>query len=152
VANAGNVASWPIEAGDKPDLHWVNRGAEDDRNACCRGLSGKRGRTAGRNCDHGHTTTDQISGHLWQPINLVVSKTKFDRDVAAFDVAGFAQTLTKFGDDLCLRLKRPKVKISYYRHPRLLRPRRQRPRRGGIAEKGDEGAAVHRSHFIQLLR
>src|SRR5262245_11003299 len=46
--DSGNVATWPVEAGDEAKVDRVASGAEDDRNGGGRGLGGKRrGRGAG---------------------------------------------------------------------------------------------------------
>ena len=54
---------------------------------------------------------------------------KFDRDVAAFDIAGFTQASSKRPDIVSVRLGRAGVEKPDHRHRRLLRARRERPRR-----------------------
>jgi hypothetical protein len=47
-------------------------------------------------CDnHLHTTPHQIGCEVGEPLIFIVRPSEFDRHVAAFDVAGFAQALTK---------------------------------------------------------
>ena len=61
--------------------------------------------------------------------DVAVRPLKIDRDVAAFDVAGFTQAFSKCPYIVGVRLGRAGVKKSDHRHRRLLCPRRQRPRR-----------------------
>src|SRR5262249_3681028 len=68
--------------------------------------------------------------------------------VPALNIAGFRQALAKRGQKLCILTRRPGVEKPNHRHRRLLRARRERPRRGA-AKKRDEVAALHlRGHLI----
>jgi hypothetical protein len=53
----------------------------------------------------------------------------FDADVPAFDKAGFAEALQNRLQAIRIRLGRAAAKVTDDWHPRLLRARRQRPRR-----------------------
>src|SRR5262249_19663346 len=67
-----------------------------------------------------------------------------DGDGAALDPTEFAQSLDKGGDAQALERTRVGTQISDGRHlPRLLRARRERPRRRSAAEECDELAALH---------
>src|SRR5262245_24343798 len=74
---------------------------------------------------------------------LTIGPTIFDRDVLAFDVATFAQTLSKRIEIVGIRRSRRAVEKPDDGDPRLLRPRRERPRRRGAAEQRDELATSH---------
>src|SRR5262249_54186529 len=71
-----------------------------------------------------------------------------DGKVAALDVAGLAQTLVKCANKLreWFEIARPTVEKSDHRHRRLLRTRRQRPRRRRAADAREECAP--RRHSI----
>jgi hypothetical protein len=60
IIDAGRVATWPGEVGNKTKFHGVFADAEDDRNRICRSLSRERSGRGGRG-DYGDATTDQIS-------------------------------------------------------------------------------------------
>src|SRR5262249_43630384 len=67
---------------------------------------------------------------------------KFDRNVFALDIAGLAQTLAERAHTICIRNWCPAAEEPDHRHPRLLRARRDRPRRRA-AEQRYERAALH---------
>src|SRR6516162_5723997 len=74
---------------------------------------------------------------------MTFSPAIFDRHVAAFDEAGLAQAFAECSDigsppGWCFTVEKPN-----YRHRRLLRARRQRPRHRRAAEQRDELAAFH---------
>ena len=52
-----------------------------------------------RRCDNGDVVADQIGSHLRQTIIVPVGPAVFDRDVLAFDKAGFAQPLAERRDE-----------------------------------------------------
>src|SRR5262245_47716565 len=66
----------------------------------------------------------------------------FDREIAAVDPAEFAQSLHEGGGPLALRRRAARSEQSDSRHLRLLRARRERPRRCA-AEQRDELAPPH---------
>src|SRR5437016_3530629 len=65
------------------------------------------------------------------------------RPPPAFDEAALAQALAEYGDKMRRILRRPGAHEPDYRHRRLLRARRERPRHRRAAEKSDELAAFH---------
>ena len=87
--------------------------------------------------DHGHLTTNQLSRHRRHSVVLPLRPAIFDRHVLALDIAGFLQALTERGHHGRVPARRCAVEEPDHRHRRLLRPRRQRPRRRA-AEQGDE--------------
>src|SRR5439155_19764641 len=133
----------PVEAADEIVLHWVARGCEDDRYRCGCGL--------GRNCrqgvvrsDHRHLTAYQIGCEVGESIILVLRPAILDRHTLAFDVPGFADALPECGHKTCSVGRRRAAEEPDHRHPRLLRPRRKRPR-GRTAEQRDELATAAHS-------
>jgi hypothetical protein len=66
----------------------------------------------------------------------------FDRHIAAFGEAGFAQALAERGEERGVSARRFAVELSDDWHRRLLRACRERPRGGRTAEEGDKGAAT----------
>src|SRR5262249_55543203 len=73
----------------------IGRYLEDDRNRRGRCLGRQCRRSATRRGNHGYLTTDEIGRQWPQSIVLAVRPAIFDRHVAAFDIAGFAQTLVE---------------------------------------------------------
>src|SRR5262245_27533831 len=72
---------------------------------------------------------------------LAFGKAECEHNVIAFDIACLLQALTKCAQTLrerCSSAKKPN-----HRHRRLLRARRERPRRRCAAEQRDEFAALH---------
>jgi hypothetical protein len=61
---------------------------------------------------------------------------EFDRDVLALDKACFLQALAERGHEVRHVSERPAVEKPHHRHRRLLRTRRERPRRRRAAERG----------------
>src|SRR5262249_50097554 len=67
----------------------------------------------------------------------------FDRDVLAFDVAGFLQTLAECANEVRIRSGRSAMKITDHWHDRPLRARPERPRGHRAAKQRDELASLH---------
>src|SRR5262245_10249621 len=84
----------------------------------------------------------------WRPslFELAFGPRTFDCDVSALDVAGLLQTIAERGHMKCIAAGRRAVKEPDHWHRRLLRPRRQRPRRA--AEKRYELAASYVGHGL----
>src|SRR5262245_6281779 len=66
----------------------------------------------------------------------------FDRDILAYRITDFAQPVAKGGFVVRIPAGCVGVQITDHRHPRLLRPRRERPRRRA-AKQRDELAPPH---------
>ena len=94
--------------------------------------------------DHGDLAANQIGHQFRQPIELIFGPAIFDRDVLAFDIAGFFQALANASQTVCVSRRAMWGREPNHRHRRLLRPRQKRPRRSA-AEKGDELTALHYS-------
>src|SRR5262245_32018080 len=86
--------------------------------------------------------SDQIRRQLGQPVVLVLCEAIDDRHVLAFDVARLLQALMECAQTLRDIVGRSQIEKSDHRQRRLLRARRQRPRRRA-AEDRDKLAAFH---------
>src|SRR5262249_29550942 len=69
----------------------------------------------------------------------------FDRDISAFHIAVFAQTLVESAEVVHESAWRLMAEKAYHQHPGLLRARRNRPRGCRAAKEGDELASRHRA-------
>src|SRR5262249_16635744 len=87
--------------------------------------------------DHRHLTAYQIGCEVRQYVVLVLRPAILDHNILALDVAGFTKALPECGQIACTIRKRRAAEESDHRHCRLLRPRRERPRRRG-SEQRDE--------------
>jgi hypothetical protein len=137
-ARARHAAARPAEAGHKAYLDRKIAAGKNDRNRRCRSFGRERRAVTACRDDHRHLTADQIGRHCRQSIKLSLRPAEFDRDILAFDIAGFfVQTLTERRDDRCRLARGPAAKEPDHRHCRLLRARRERPR-CRAAEKGNK--------------
>src|SRR6516162_1216847 len=94
--------------------------------------------------DYGHLEANQVGSQRRQLIVLKLRPTEFDRQIAAFDITNFVQSLDeRIGHILCLA-RRPGAEITDRRQRRLLRARRERPG-SGTADQRDELAPFHYS-------
>src|SRR5262245_55268306 len=82
--------------------------------------------------------SNEVSCERRQPIQLSLRPAIFDRDVLTLDVTGFVQATAERAHYGSERLSRLSIQKSDHRHRRLLRPRRDRPRRRRAAEQRDE--------------
>src|SRR5262249_42086696 len=138
----GRVAARPVETGDKPSRHGVGTRGEDDWNGLRGGQQlsyGGRVATDQYDCDPAAYEIDRHPGH---PVQLTVGPAILDGDVAAVDEAGFTQASTERDHAVRIFRSRYAVEDSDHRHRRLLRARRERPRRRA-AEERDELAPPH---------
>src|SRR5262249_15855164 len=116
---------------------------EHDRDRCRRGLGCKRPDRVARCSEDGHLAAKEVSH---QSRDRVVSASRpavLDRDVLALDVPHLAQALPERPQAVGVGFWIPGEDQSDHRHPRLLRPRRDRPRCRRTAEQRDERTAVH---------
>ena len=93
--------------------------------------------------DHGHLPADEIGRQSRQPIWLIVRPAILDGDVLAFDESSVVETLPERIKDVFEPGSRRGPEKSDHRHRRLLRARRERPRRRRTAEQRDELAPFH---------
>src|SRR5262249_8356631 len=85
---------------------------------------------------------NQIGRQRGQSVILAFCPAILDRGVLPFDVASFLQPLAKRADERRKSPCRCTVEETDHRHRRLLRARREWPRRGA-AQKRDEVASLH---------
>ena len=141
-AHSGDVAARPINAGDKAAFDRVVTAREHDRDRAGR-LHGDERRIVAAGCgDHGHLAPDEFGRERRQPIPPSLRPAVFDRDVLTLDVAGLVQASAEGGNRRSERLRRLSIEESDHRQRRLLRARRERPRRRA-AERRDELPAPH---------
>ena len=74
-----------------------------------------------------------------------------DRDVLALDEACFLQALAECSHAVRLAGERSTAEKPHHRHRRLLRARRERPRRRRAAEQRDELAPLSFNHLVGAL-
>jgi hypothetical protein len=125
--HAGEVAARSIQTGDKPDLHWITAGGENDRDRCGRGLCRDCPEHITGGGNHGNLSTDQVGRQCWQPVVLLLRPTIFDRNVAAFDIAGFGKALAKRAQAASVPVRQCAAEEPDHRHGRLLGARGERP-------------------------
>ena len=121
---------------------------EHDRNRGGRRLGGQNRIAASGRGDHGHLAADQIGRKRRQSIVLVFRKPVFDRHVAAFDIAGFTQATAERIREVGPVISPQAGQEADHRHRRLLRARRERPRRRRTAEQRDELAPSSLDHLV----
>ena len=85
---------------------------------------------------------NQIGHHRRQAIKLALCPAVYNFYVVALNITAFSQPFEKGRQLLTRTLSRSGVDKSNYRHRRLLRTRRKRPRRRA-AEQRDEVAPSH---------
>jgi hypothetical protein len=140
--NAGDIVARAVETSDQPECDRVRSHFEHDRN--CRGCRFRRRPPghAGRE-DRADPASNQIGRESPQTIILVFRPSIFDRQVATFDIADFAQSLMESTQPGGVTLGRCAVEKSDHRHCRLLRARRERPRGYRATEQTNELAPLH---------
>src|SRR5262249_3728023 len=140
--DAGGITARSIEACHQAELDRVITHTEHDRDRRGRSLSREcSGGRAGRG-DHAYSTANEIGRQLWQAIISAFRPAIVDRHVLALDVTGVSEALPERGHELGPFSSEGGIDEADHRHRRLLRARRQRPRRRA-AKQGDELAAVH---------
>src|SRR6516165_1434403 len=77
-----------------------------------------------------------------QPVNLIVGPAVFDRDVLALDISGVFKSLAESAQPVRKPIRRLAIEEPDHRH-RLLRARREWPRRRAAKQRG-EFAPLHR--------
>src|SRR5262249_4369275 len=111
--------------------------AKGDRDPCGRSFGRKRRRIANRS-DNGDATADEVGHERRQAVVLAGKPVVLDRHVLALDVARFAKAFTKRGCMAYGTIERSTAEKPHHRHRRLLRVRRQGPRRPRAAESSQQ--------------
>jgi hypothetical protein len=102
--------------------------------------------------DHRYAAADEVGCEQRQPIVLIFRPAVFNRNIAALDIAAFLEALEKWGGEvLVVIISGLSAEVPDHRHPWLLPPRRERPRRRA-AKPRDELAPPHRSSSRPLHR
>src|SRR5215813_6039557 len=133
-----------VKARDQAELDRINAHPKDDRNCLGRCFSGKNRRRVDRG-DHGHLSTNQLGSQGRQLVIVSVGPPIFDRHIPALVITGSTEAATECLHKVCCCAGRGGVHVANDGHSRLLRPRRERPRRRRAAKEGDELAPVAHS-------
>src|SRR5262245_26374622 len=124
----------PREAGDKTVLDRVVRHAEHDgdRRRC---ILGRKCCGEASGCDdHRDLPANKLGRKVGESLHLL-GPAVVDRHVLALDIAGFFEALAKSAQPLGNHFRRSDLEKPDHRHRRLLRARRERPRRRHAAER-----------------
>jgi hypothetical protein len=136
LIDTGQIAARPREAGNKTKPDRIIGDDENNRDRRGRILGRERGGT-GRCDDHSDPSADQVGRQRRQSIELILGPAVFDRDVLAFDIARFLEALAKPPHEVRGSISRSGIEITDHRHRRLLRARRERPRKHRAADERD---------------
>ena len=142
----GDVAARPVEAGDEAEFDRIVADPEDDRDCRWSQLWPRAQRAVTPGAAITATlAADQIGHQRRQPVVLAFRPAIFDRDVAGprrsrVSLRPLPECALTFGRAASAR---PAVEQADHRHRRLLRARRERPRRCRAAEQRDELAPLH---------
>src|SRR5262245_16917157 len=131
------VPAGPIKAGDEAKPDWVVAGNEDDRYRRCRRLGREPGVDAPGRRNDGHLTANQIGRQRRQSIVLTLRPAVIDRRILTFDVTAFLEALVEYFNRIGGLGGRPAAQEPDHRHRRLLRARRERPRRSATNERNE---------------
>src|SRR5262249_44191152 len=134
VVYAGNVARGSIKAVDETKLYRIGADAEEDRDRAGRSLGPERCCRAARCGDDGPLALHKLGHQCRHAIELILSPTIFDYNIAAVDETGFAEALTKCRGEMGACIGGAVMEKANYWRRRLLRARRERPRRRRAAE------------------
>src|ERR1035437_1558378 len=132
-----------IEARDEAGGNWVSAGLEHDRDSRRGAFRIQRRHVAATSEDDRDWPPDQLDEHGWQAFEMTVRPAELNGDISSLDEASFRQAGTKCGGSSSVCIARKRTDEADHRHRRLLRTRRERPRRRCAAEKRDEFASPH---------
>src|SRR5262249_2405760 len=108
---------------------------------CC--LLGGKHRGRGERGDDGNAAANQLGRQARQSIVIILRRAVFDRYILAVDITRVLEALTESAQTIHARVERIGVEESDHRHGRLLRTRRERPRRSRTAEQRNELTPFH---------
>src|SRR5262249_23870135 len=143
-ACSSDVATRSVDAGNETKFDRVTANREDDRNGRRCGFGRERRRGALDRNDRGYFAANQISRQRKQSVQLTLGPAVLHCDIAAFDVAGFVETLpdrVELAGSFTVRA----AEQADHRHRRLLRARRERLGGCRAAEQRYELAAPYHS-------
>src|SRR5262249_39269597 len=138
----GEVAAGPVEAPDDAEPHGIAADREHDGYRCRRRFGRQYRRITALRHNERHMAAHEFCRQCGKPIVVTLRPAVLDRDVLAFDVAGFLQTLSECANKVRIRSGRSAMKVTDHWNNRLLRARRERPR-SRTAEKRYELAPSH---------
>src|SRR5215831_18096592 len=129
-ADARQVAAWLVETFHQAKVNRIASRDEDNWNGrrCCLSRAGRGNSATGCN-DHRHLAANQITRQRWELIVVTQRPAKIDLHILSIEVAEFAQPALERDYVSYGIFWRPAAEKSDHRHRRLLRPRRERPRR-----------------------
>src|SRR5262249_5650603 len=143
---ACEVAAGPAQARDQPEVDRVTRYKEDDWGCLGGGLRRKTRRGRWRD-NYSHLAMNKISRKCRQFVVPAFGPEIFDRHILALDKSGRLQPQAECAQPVYVQVGRVAAyKPNSWQLARLLRARRQRPRRRRAAEYGYELAAFHVEH------
>src|SRR5262245_21592177 len=131
------------ETRDETEPHGIVGDDEDERDRRDWRFCSKYGGSTSAGEYHGDMPANELRSQFRHPIELIFRPAVDDRGVVAFHVAGFCEGLAKSAQTLRNGVRRGDAEEPNHRHGRLLRVRRERPRRCRAAEERDELAAPH---------
>src|SRR6516165_10143426 len=135
--HTGHIATWLIKTYHQAGLDWIVASDEYNRDRRGGGLGRERGGRAERGNDF-RIPPHQIGGHRGKPIELALCPAIFDRHIAPFGIAVFAQSSPKHTQPGREHIARASIEEPDHRHRRLLRACRERPSSRRAAEQRDE--------------
>src|SRR5262245_57071745 len=92
--NARHIAAGSVETGNEAKIDRVGASGEYDRNCGSCSFGCQRSRWGDRN-DYGRWVSDQFGGQCRQSLKATIGRNIFDRNIAAFDIAGFLEPLAE---------------------------------------------------------
>src|SRR6516225_5106406 len=139
-SHASDISARPRKARNQPRTDGISCLGHDDRDVTRRLLCRHSGRREPSDDDIDFET-DQLSGQFRQPTDLSFRRSKLKSNVLPLNIPQVAQSLPKLPPKL-LRIDIANDQCADRRHLRLLRPRRERPRRRA-AKQRYELATLH---------
>src|SRR5262249_11341942 len=131
------VAARLSEASHQTNPDWIFGDDEDDRNRRGCRLGRRRRSDTPRRGNYRDLPANQFGCQGRQSIELTFGPAVFNSEAHAFDITSLSEALAKSAQTIALSVGRVGVEEPDHRHPRLLRARRERPRRRS-AKNGDE--------------
>jgi len=106
LAEAGDIAFGPAEAGDEVRFQRIADAGEDDRDGTGRGLRGPNRGQAARCDDDRDLAANELRSEAWEPIDIALGPAVFDAQILAFAVALLLQTRAEGGGEVRVLIAR----------------------------------------------